>query len=254
LIILDTRGRKAKIYPQNEINDIIYRFTQEEKVSGWIKYSDVFRYANSLYEKGELPYKLSEDYWRRQGRQGKESIENVNKLYENTLVNEKTSEIDIYVDTEECVNKYFTGKPSDKKRLIEALKINEKKAKDSNKLLMKIDRLQQDNKEVNAQKKELEAQINQYQKILFSWFNASLKTDVPLINLMTTGSSRHPIIDMFFETAFANPMEGYEKFEEYRRNSKPHENPIIHEKQINVVTPIKKTRLQAISEKYEEKE
>lgn len=249
LIPLETRGRKSKIFPQSDIDNIIYHFNQEEKVTGLIKYSEVYRFANKLYEKGEIPYKLSEDYWRREGRQGKETVDKVNKLYETTLTNKTTHEVEIYVDTEECVNKFFSGKPSDKKRLIQALKLNEKKAKDAGKYLSKIEDLKQ---EVSTHKntiKELSALVEQQQMILFSWFNASLKSDVPLINLITTGKSRHPMVDLFFETTFSNPMEGYEKFEEYRENSKYEEI----EDNNNIVTPIRKSRLQAITEKFKDK-
>ncbi|RID85314.1 hypothetical protein D1953_10850 [Peribacillus asahii] len=247
---METRGRKPSIYPQQEIENIVYRFTQEEKVTGWIKYSEVYRYANRLYENGEVKYKLSEDYWRRDGRQGKEIIDKANKLYEATFINKKTAEIDVYVDTEECVNKFFSGKPSDKKKLINALRINEKKAKDSNKLLEKIEDLKQELSNQKDKNKELQELIDQQQMILFSWFNASHKSDVPLINLITTGKSRHPMVDLFFETAFSNPMEGYEKFEEYRKNNKHDEN---EDNKNNVVIPIKKSRLQAITEKFNDK-
>lgn len=245
--LLETRGRKAKIYPQEEIENIIYRFTQEEKVSGWIKYSEVYRFANKLYENGEISYKLSEDFWRREGRQGKETIDKINKVYESTLINKRTSNIDLYVDTEECVDKFFTGKPSDKKRLIDALKINEKKAKDSTNLLIKIDTLKEEISRLKEEKKDLEQSLDQYQMILFSWFNSSVKSDVPLINLMTTGKSRHPIIDLFFETAFSNPAEGYNEFEKYRKNSRVNDNTMNKD---NVVTPLRKSRLQTVIEKY----
>lgn len=251
MILLETRGRKPKVYPEPEIDKIIYRFTQEEKVGGLIRYSEMYRFTNKLYEKGEIPYKFSEDYWRRDGRQGKEKIDKTNRLYETTIVNKKTNETDIFVDTEECVNKFFTGKPSDKKRLIQALKINEKKAKDSNNLLLKIEEL---NQEISIQKdknKELVVLVEQYQKILFSWFNASLKLDVPLINLITTGKSRHPIIDLFFETAFSKPLEGYEKFEEYRKQIKNNDDTAGVNTNQRVVTPIKrKSRLQQITEQF----
>ncbi|MCM3567563.1 hypothetical protein [Neobacillus mesonae] len=252
---METRGRKPKIYPQPEIDNIIYRFTQEDKVGGLIRYSEMYRFANKLYENGEIPYKFSEDYWRRDGRQGKETIDKANRLYETTIVNKKTNETDIFVDTEECVNKFFTGKPSDKKRLIQALKINEKKAKDSNNLLIKIEELKQ---EISIQKdknKELEVLVEQYQNTLFSWFNASLKSDVPLINLITTGKSRHPIIDLFFKTAFSNPTEGYEKFEQFRKNAERNNEKAIANTKDSVVTPInKKSRLQQITEQFNQKE
>ncbi|MEK4230491.1 hypothetical protein [Solibacillus sp. FSL H8-0538] len=243
---METRGRKPSIYPQAEIENIIYLFTQKEKVTGWIKYSEVYRFANKLYEERVINYKLSEDYWRRDGRQGKEIIDKTNKLYENTIINKNDKSHGVYVDTEECVNKFFSGKPSDKKRLIEALKINEKKAKESNNLLVKIDTMKEELSVHHEKNKELQALVKQQQMILFSWFNASLKTDVPLTNLITTGKSRQPIVDLFFETAFSNPMEGYEKFEEYRKKNTIDENS----KKDTIVTPIRKSRLQQITDNF----
>ncbi|MCM3390393.1 MULTISPECIES: hypothetical protein [Ureibacillus] len=226
---METRGRKPKIFPQEEINKIIYQFTQEEKVSGWLKYSEVYRYSKKLYENETIPYQLSEDYWRRDGRQGKETIDKINKAYEAALVNKKTTESDVYIDTQECVDKFFTGKPSDKRRLIEALKLNEKKAKNYNELLGKMNTLKGTMKALKQENKELEELLQQYQTVLFSWFNASIKSDVPLINLMATGKTRHPIVDFFFDTSFSNPTEGYEKFEEFRKRLKGvHEEPTIN--------------------------
>lgn len=246
---METRGRKPKIYPNEEIQNILYRYTQEENASGWIKYSEMYRFAKKLYENGEIPYLLSEDYWRRDGRQGKEIIDKVNKIYESTLVSKKTSKSDIYVDTEECVNKFFTGKPSDKRRLIEALKINEKKARDYNDLLDRVDALKASVEVLTSDKKSLEKLIGEYQSILFSWFNSSNKSDIPLINLITTGSSRHPIIDMFFETAFSSPSEGYAKFEEYRRrNAQSAEG--TSDVMNDVVTPMRQSKLKAIRDKH----
>ncbi|MBD8135085.1 hypothetical protein IFR10_05970 [Bacillus sp. CFBP 13597] len=254
---METRGRKTKVFPQSEIDNIIYRFTQEEKVTGLIKYSEVYRFAIKLYEEGEINYKLSEDYWRRDGRQGKVTIDKINKLYETTISNKRTNGIDIFVDTEECVNKFFTGKQSDKKRLIQALRINEKKAKDSIQLLEKIEDFKQELSVQKEKNKELQALMEQYQTVLFSWFNASLKSDVPLINLITTGKTRHPIIDYFFQTVFSsNPHEGYEKFEEYRANRNRNSDGIFLENgnDKNVVTSIKKSRLQKITEEYKQKD
>lgn len=251
---MEKRGRKQKIFLQSDIDNIVYRFTQEEKVTGFIKYSEVYRFANELYKKGEIPYKLSEDYWRRDGRQGKETIDRTNKLYEKTLTIKRNTKTHIFVDTEECVNKFFTGKPSDKKRLIEALKLNEKIAKDSNKLFTKVEDLKQELSNVKNKNKKLKELVDQQQMILFSWFNASLKSDVPLINLITTGQSRHPIVDLFFETAFINPTEGYEKFEEYKKRVKDVDEKKTKDSKQNVVTPIRKSRLQQITEQYNQKD
>jgi hypothetical protein len=244
---LATRGRKPKTFPQQEIDQLIYRFIQQEKASGWIKYTEVYSYAKKLYENGEIPYHLSEDFWRRKNKQGKESVDRINKAYEASLVSKKTSKSDLYINTEECVNKFFTGKPSDKKRLIDALRLNEKKAKDYSELLIKNDALTDTIKSLVAEKKELEEKISQFQMVLFSWFNASIKSDVPLINLMTTGKTRHPIVDFFFDTAFATPQEGFEKFEEYRKKIKENNKEVVQ--QNNNVTPFR-DGIEAIRQKH----
>lgn len=247
---METRGRKPKILPQEEIDGLIYRFTQEEKVSGWIKYSEIYRYTKRLYEAGEIPYLLSEDYWRRDNKQGKEAVDKANKTYEATLVSKKTSKTAIYVDTEECVNKFFTGKPSDKKRLIDALMLNEKKAKDCGELLDKNDALKDTIEVLKAEKKDLEALVKRYQAVLFSWFNASIKSDVPLTNLLTTGKSRHPIVQFFFDTCFSTPKEGYDQFEEYRR--KPKEKDSAEKENVVIPLAMKSSRLQAIRNKHKD--
>ena len=246
---METRGRKKITLLQEELDKLIHRFTQDEKVSGWTKYSEVYRYAKRLYENGEIPYQLSEDYWRRDGRQGKVAIDKANSAYEALLCSNKTSRTDIYVDTEECVNKFFTGKPSDKKRLIEALMLNEKKAKDCNEFLRKNDALKDTIEALTGEKKALEALVKQYQTILFSWFNASIKSDVPLINLLTTGKSRHPIVDFFFDTAFSNPKDGYAEFDEYRQKLKEKDSV----EKDNIVIPImKSSRIQAVRDKHKD--
>ncbi|MFJ6211371.1 hypothetical protein [Lysinibacillus sp. NPDC092081] len=147
---METRGRKRKEYPNEEIDTIVYRFTKEEKQHGWIKYSEVHRFAKKLYENGEIPYKLSQEFWQREKRQGRNAIDKANKAYETTITNKNPKVIDSYVNTEECVNKFFSGKPSERKRLIQALKLNEKKAKELGKALAKIEDIEQ---EVSSRKK-----------------------------------------------------------------------------------------------------
>ncbi|KYD04108.1 hypothetical protein B4102_3328 [Heyndrickxia sporothermodurans] len=251
---METRGRKATIYDEQEIKNIVFRYIQEEKIEGLITYSEMYRFAKKLYENGEIPYKLSDEFWRRSNRQGRKIVDETNESYKVTVQGTKTDHSDVFIDTEECVNKFFSGKTADKKRLIQALKLNEKKAKESSKYIEKIE---QQSMEIEVQKnkvKELQKLVEQQQTILFSWFNASHKSDVPLINLMTTGKSRHPIVDLFFETAFSNKEEGYKRFEDYSK-SIVHTNPSSSQKeQGNVVTPLRKSRIKQLSEQLNAKD
>jgi hypothetical protein len=249
-----TRGRKTKLYDEKEIRNIVYRYIQEEKVTGMITYSEMYRFAKILYEKGEISYKLSDEFWRRPNRQGRMIVDETNESYKVTIQGKKVEQTEVFVDTEECVNKFYSGKASDKKRLIQALKLNEKKAKESSKYLEKIDKMKQEIVEQKERVKELEMLVEQQQSILFSWFNASHKSDVPLINLLTTGKSRHPIVDLFFETAFSNKEEAYRKFEEYNKNFNS-SNPLSNQAEQNkVVTPIRKSRIKQLSDQHNVKD
>lgn len=217
-----SRGRKAKIYPQNDIDGLVYRFTQEQKTTGLIKYMDVYRFAKELFENGEINFKLSDDFWRKEGRQGRETIDNFNQVYEHSISVGDTSKEEKLVDTVDCINKFFTGKPKEKEMLINALKINENKAKkyikETQRLKTKVMKLQEELEKEKNKKKHALNQVDKYEQVLFSWLYASSNSNVPLINLITTGKSRHKIVDFMFDNLFSdNPIEGYEKLDQFQR-------------------------------------
>ncbi|MEC0182596.1 hypothetical protein P4H61_14010 [Paenibacillus peoriae] len=251
---METRGRKATVYNEEEIRNIVYKYIQEEKISGVLTYSEMFRFAKKLYENGEIPYQLSDEFWRRSNRQGRKIVDETNESYKVTIQGNTTDHTEVFVDTEECINKFFSGKGTDKKRLIQALKLNEKKARESTKYLKKIEQMSDEIEFQKNKVKELEKLVEQQQTILFSWFSASHKSDAPLINLVTTGKSRHPIIDLFFNTAFSNLDEGYKRFEEYNKNVARNNHPSSQEEHRDVVTPMRKSRLKQLSEQLNAKD
>ena len=82
---MSKKGRKPKIYPQEIIDNIIYEYLQLNKNNGLIKYMDIYRFSKELYENGESTHQFSEDFWRKQGRQGREAIDKENEVIEHTL-------------------------------------------------------------------------------------------------------------------------------------------------------------------------
>lgn len=54
------RGRPKKTFPTELIQDIIYRYTKERKVTGKITYMDVYRYSKELFENGEIEHNIGE--------------------------------------------------------------------------------------------------------------------------------------------------------------------------------------------------
>jgi|GEM_PF-5692897 len=222
------RGRKTKIYSNDLIDKIIYDFTTKNNIKGKIGYSEIYRYSIGLFENNEIEVKFSEDFWRRAGKQGKEAIDKVNKLYEESLSkkNEKFFEYNV-IDTEACINQYFDGSSKNKKQLLLQLIINEKVAHDVFKMASQLEKLKNEIQVLNSEVEKLTEINTKYEKILFSWFKASRRSDVSLINLMNARENNHPIIDLFFKEIFNDPVAAYEKFvvlNEYFNNNDAKQN------------------------------
>ncbi|MGU3443727.1 hypothetical protein ACLBXI_28580 [Bacillus cereus] len=215
------RGRKPKVYSQELIKDLIYRFTQERKITGLIKYMDIYRFSLELYKKGDIEIKFSEDFWRKEGRQGRIAIDSANQIYEYTLnINHKGNEK--IIDTEQVVEKFYTGNSKNKEVLKRTLKVNESKLKlcleTNRKLEVRIKDKEYEVQELKRKITTLNNKLETFENIMFMWLDASVDPDVDLINLITTGKSRNVIVDYMFQTIFSeNPHEGYEKFNSFRK-------------------------------------
>ncbi|WP_075982047.1 hypothetical protein [Bacillus massilinigeriensis] len=225
---MSKKGRKPKIYPQEIIDIIIYQYLQLHKNNGLIKYMDIYRFSKELYENGESTYHFSEDFWRKQGRQGREAIDKANEVIEHT-VSLSTEEDEKVVDSIDAVNKFFQGKESNKEKLIGAILINENKLKKYIQRNRKITAdLANRDKKVTLLEQEnqlLKQRLTEYEELFFQWLDASSHEDTPLINIITTGKSRNKIVQHLFDTMFSeNPVKGYEKFEDFRKNKRKEQN------------------------------
>ncbi|MBY0039205.1 hypothetical protein ACIQHV_26310 [Bacillus bombysepticus] len=218
------RGRKPKVYSQELIKDLIYRFTQQRKITGLIKYMDIYRFCLELYNRGDIEIKFSEDFWRKEGRQGRVAIDSANQVYEYTLhINHKENEK--IIDTEQVVEKLYTGNSKNKEVLKRTLKVNESKLKmyleRNRKLEMRIKNKEYEVHELKNKITTLNNKLEAFENIMFMWLDASVDPNVDLINLITTGKSRNAIVDYMFQTIFSeDPHEGYGKFESFRKEKK----------------------------------
>lgn len=222
---MSKRGRKPKVYPKEAIDAVIYEFTQENKSTGTLKYMDVFRHSKKMYEHGLCEHLFSEDFWRKPGRQGREAIDQANKIYEYSSSNlEETSKIKI-VDTVDAVNKLFDGTSKSKEKLIGALIMNENKLKEmvksSDDLKSKLVFQNELNSELKRDIKALKSRLEEYEDLFFQWLDASSDARVPLVNLIRTGKTRSKVVDKLFESMFTeDPLQGYDEFERFREKKK----------------------------------
>ena len=242
--------------PQNEysaelVKQLLYRFMEERQVTGLLKYNTVLNFARDLFENGELEdAELTKEHFWRKGA-GRKAIDERNKVLEYQVPSGKKNDEKV-IDTTDAIDKYFTGKEKDKQTLSGLLNINENKLKryiqENNKLREKLNQTEQSLAEQKEKTNEWKKKADDYQRILFMWLEASIDEDVPLVNVLTTGKSRHPIVNHLFETIFSdNPVEGYEMFEEFRTKPKQKEITQDDNKIVSIQNKVQRTAFDDIS-------
>lgn len=210
------KGRPKIYIPENIVKEIIYRFSKERKTSGKIKYMDVFRYSNELFKNKEIQYEISEFYWRK--GEGRNLIDKANEVITHSITTTDENLDETVIDTEDAVNKFYTGKKQDKDKLIGALKINEQKLKQYIKRTSRTEKqLSESREQIRILKEKIDnlnQQLTKYENKLFEWLELSNNKNVPLYNLLTTGSSRTSIVENLLKSIFSdNPLDVFRKIE-----------------------------------------
>lgn len=215
------RGRPKKTFPAELIQDIIYRYTKERKVTGKIAYMDVYRYSKDLFENGEIEHSIGEFFWRK--GEGRDTIDKTNQVMQHHIPNE-VQEDESIINTNDIVNKFFTGKTSDKNKIIGALKMNELKLQQYIKKCKKLEKEVLETKlalvQAKEQNKDLKDNVESYQNTLFQWMELSMNKDIPLTNLLTVGKTRTPIVEELLKSMLSdNPVEIFGKMNELKKNT-----------------------------------
>ncbi|PEQ96603.1 hypothetical protein CN481_00215 [Bacillus sp. AFS006103] len=216
-------GRKKKTYDEQVILNLIYTYIQETGLAGIVKYQDIHPYCLRLYEEGTIPFKLSEDFWRKPGKQGTLLLQKVNEVSkEEVEVHEQDKEN--VVNTEDAINKLFEGKETNKKKLIDSLRINEVKLKkyieQYNQQRLKINELQNHIERQKENSKELIQKNNELQKLLFSIMEYSSSLNFPIANLITTGITRtNPVYEQL-KGAFGEAPNLLYEYDQYIKKKK----------------------------------
>lgn len=212
---MKSKGRPKIQIPESIVKEIIYQYSKERNITGKIKYMDVFRFSTELFEKKEIQYNISEFFWRK--GDGKVLIDKANQIFTHSLPSNENFD-EIVIDTEDAVNKFFNGNKQDKYKLIGSLKMNEQKLKHYIKQYVRCDKqLAESKEEVKILKeniKDLNQKVTAYENQLFQWLELSNNKNIPLINLLTTGSTRSSHVEELLKSIFSNnPLEVFSKIE-----------------------------------------
>ncbi|HFK1811169.1 TPA: hypothetical protein ACGXQD_004163 [Bacillus cereus] len=201
---MKSRGRKPKIYPKDILLKIIDDFLKTQENVQIIRYKEIFLYALEKYNKGVLDFKLSEDFWRKPGRQGKLLVDEINKK-RSALIENNKQYIEI-ISTNDVINRLSQDTPVTKKKIINQLKVNEygyrKISTRYKQLKEKEAKMTQEIVELKAEIANLKDNNEIYQNVLFQWANLSSVKDLDLINLITTGKTRSATVEQLFKDIF----------------------------------------------------
>lgn len=211
-------GRKKKLYDDQAILDLIYSCIEEKKIIGQVKYQIVHPYCLELYEEKKIDFKLSEDYWRKTGRQGTELLKRVNKIVIDQVEVDEHDDVNV-VNTEDAINKLYNGKKENKKKLLDTLKLNEVKLKkyinECKRLENKVDMLEKDLILKKQDAQEWKNKAEELQRQLFLIMEYSASENFPIVNILNTGKTRTEAVTKQLESLFGdNPTIGYE-YEQY---------------------------------------
>ncbi|WP_242214405.1 hypothetical protein [Bacillus cereus group sp. BfR-BA-01383] len=201
---MKSRGRKPKIYPKDILLKVIDDFLKTQENVQIIRYKEIFLYALEKYNKGILDFKLSEDFWRKPGRQGKLLVDEINKK-RSALIENNKQYIEI-ISTNDVINRLSQDTPATKKKIINQLKVNEygyrKISTRYKQLKEKEAKMTQEIVELKAEIVNLKNNNEIYQNVLFQWANLSSVKDLDLINLITTGKTRSATVEQLFKDIF----------------------------------------------------
>lgn len=120
-----TAGRNSKL-TENEVNKVIKLFKEQEQPAGVIKYADIHRFANELFEQGVIPASTSDAFWRKEGRLGRKLVDKANLVCSDTVLTSKGEELVIPNSMDLIEKKY-----KDKEELTKHMLFMEKQLRES---------------------------------------------------------------------------------------------------------------------------
>lgn len=201
---MKSRGRKKVLHPEQDVINIVKKYLETEQPIGKIKYIAVFKFAKKLYLDKESLYDLSEDFWRKDDRQGKKIIDGLNDI-RNTVARTDKDYFEV-VPTSNIVNELSNDFPSIKKKIIARLKSNEhgyrRLIEKYKNLLNKEQKLKDEIEHWKTKYHESVEKNNIYEQVLFQWANISSARDLKLINTITTGKTRSKVVEQLLTDMF----------------------------------------------------
>ncbi|MFC3767673.1 hypothetical protein [Paenibacillus sp. GCM10012303] len=235
-------ANKTRMYAKDVIQEIISLYLDEYKINGEIEYSNVRDFALELYNKkhpifteklyyqlvdsstGELSektyknIKLSDDFWRKPQYQGRQMIDEANKLLSKTAAKPSKRQL-IIPNTDYLVE---TNK-SNIHQLKLQLKPLEEQLRSHIRLIEKLERqiseLERLTSSLKEEKLDLKKKNDALQDSLHKFFEWSAASDIPFKNQLNTGKGRMKHVEAALRTAFSGDPSSFFSRIDNERNS-----------------------------------
>lgn len=208
------RGPKKAQYDKTVIKRLITDFSNKRNFKGTIKYKDISDYAKEMFESNMFPYDTSYDFWKREGRIGRELVDEYNKVKTKQIVSTDKRQIDI-VDVYDVLNKLVSDEKT-KEQLSKYLIPLEKQVRDFAEQLenkdKKMSELEDKIKKLKKDKEILKQKIDSIQDLNFKLFLYS-NSDNELVNLINTGKSRSYPVNKAIEEVFTSPINFFNEMD-----------------------------------------
>ncbi|HDR3896449.1 MULTISPECIES: hypothetical protein [Bacillus] len=210
---------------KQEILYLLKIYNQDHNPYPQIKYKHIWEYANHLYEQGTFSIKTSYDFWKKKDRIGRQLVDTVNTIQSQKVSISESIELDL-INIKELIDKYG-GK--NKKLLWEYLEPYDKHLYN---IASTIKQLEDKNNtlqnKLNKQEwiiQTLKQKNYRIQKTLLAMFTYSNKEN-ELVNMLNTGSSKSPIINLALQDTFENPISFIQELEKHLEyQAKQHLDP-----------------------------
>ncbi|WP_235832920.1 hypothetical protein [Gottfriedia acidiceleris] len=211
-MVIKSVGRNHKL-SEEEVRSVIRLFKENEQPIGNIKYSEIHKFANKLFESNELSASTSDSFWRKEGRLGRSEVDKANRVFSETIVIAKDLQITV-PNVVDLVNKKYKNKEELLTNLIIMEKQfhstlqREKKLKEANQSLeenLKIEKIK---------KKSVEQQNSSLQELVYLMWRILSETSNPEVQQKT---------DYAMKTVFSSPTS----FLEFKERNEKLANEVI---------------------------
>lgn len=206
-----TAGRNSKLN-ENEVNKVIKLFREQEQPAGVIKYADIHRFANELFEQGIIPASTSDAFWRKDGRLGRTIVDKANLVFSDTVLTSKGEELVIPNSLDLIEKKY-----KDKDELTKHMLFMEKQLRESiereKKLKEKLNKAEESIQEEKNKRNKSDETNEELQGLVYSLYRILSDVSDPMVK-EKVGYAMKTVFDVPVD--FLNSFEsGAQKVEQH---------------------------------------